>query len=309
MRKLAIVLCCGFVSYSTCIYLASGQFGKAEHAPHQEVQKSVQKKVESTPENEPTHLEPVPEPKAKITAPSVVNVGSYVVLDFAGTVSAIEPDFDVVFHPEGSTSSVAKLYSKNHSLAYGLLIPEKTGKYRIALVAFAKDGDKAGTVRSYAFADIDVTEASKPPPGPLPRPPDPEPLPPGPVPPQPKQEDTYGMYVYTSDLLAQMPTADPWQSRLSLIYDCFDKMIGQSSGFTDATKFVQATSDCYKSALGKDYSYFSYYFFTPLKTELGRINSSGKLPSTVDAHVVAWKEISKALHEVKIPASVSRSHR
>jgi hypothetical protein len=117
------------------------------------------------------------------------------------------------------------------------------------------------------------------------------------------------MYAYTRGLLAKMPPHDPWQLHIPLIYDSFDRMVAQASGFTDATKFVQATSDLYKSALGADYNYFSYYFFTPLKTQLGKINSSGKLPSTVEAHVEAWKEISRALHEVKIPVSSSRNHK
>ena len=80
-----------------------------------------------------------------------------------------------------------------------------------------------------------------------------------------------------------MPTTDKWQTRIPLIYDSSDKMIAQSSSFTDPTKFVMATSDLYKSALGKDYNYFSHYFFIPLKEQLGKINSSGKLPSTVEA--------------------------
>lgn len=306
MRKFIIPLC-------IVIVFGIGTHLKLISSAHSQVnQKSVQKKVVSTPPDteEPSNLEPVDsakEPKAKITAPANVSTHSYVVLDFTGTISSAEPDFDVVFSPEGSKTSVAKLYHKNRSLAYGLLIPEKAGKYRIALVAFAT----ANTARSYAFVDIDVTEPSKPPPEPLPVPPGPRPGPepplPVPPPPQPKQEDTYGMYGYTKDLLAQMSTEDKWQSRIPLIYDCFDKMIAQSAGFTDATKFVQSTSDCYKSALGKDYNYFSHYFFTPLKAQLGKINSSGKLPSTVEAHTQAWKEISRALHEVKIPAATSRT--
>jgi hypothetical protein len=310
MRKPITILCSwlvfGISVYFTCLSPVYSQVD----------QKSDPKKVVSTPEEEPTHLEPVSDkitdPKARITAPASVSVRSYVVLDFAGTVSAIEPDFDIVFSPEGSTSAITKLYHKNKSLAYGLLIPEKAGKYRIALVAFATDGSKVDTIRSYAFVDIDVIESNKPPeppPGPLPAPPGPGPPFPVPIQPQPKQEDIYGMEVYTRDLLGQMPVTDPWQNRVPLIYDSFDKMIAQSSSFTDATKFVQATSDLYKSALGKDYNYFSYYFFTPLKTQLGKINSSGKLPSTVEAHVQAWKEISKALHEVKSVASSVRSHR
>lgn len=319
MRKFAIIVCAGLVFgaciYPICVSSLYSQVSKKESHSHP-------KKLESTPltpptapipdDPEPTHLEPVDikEPKAKITAPATVSSKSYVVLDFTGTISSIEPDFDVVFSPEGSKSSVTKLYHKNKSLAYGLLIPEKAGKYRIALVAFATDGNKAETIRSYAFVDIDVTESSKPP-GPLPNPPGPAPGPepplPVPAPPKPKQEDVYGMHAYTMDLLSQMPTEDRWQTRIPKIYDCFDKMIAQSSSFTDATKFVQATSDCYKSALGQDYNYFSQYFFIPLKTQLGKINSSGKLPSTVEAHTQAWREISKALHEVKIPASSSRT--
>lgn len=352
MRKLTIMMCYGPIFgiglYLVCISPACSQANKEGTGLHQIAQGSVkkQKVIESTPEQEQTHLEhdkksvqkketieskseeeptdlepvsdKITEPKAKITAPDRVNVKSYVVLDFSGTISSIEPDFDVVLRPEGSTSSVTKLYDKNRSLIYGLFIPEKTGKYRVVLVAFATNGGKADTVRSYAFVDIDVSDLGKPPepdhkpPGPLPSPPGPEPplpAPPGPTPPQPKKEDTYGMYAYTKDLLSQMPPGDPWQSRIPLIYDSFDKMIAQSSSFTDATKFVQATSDLYKSALGKDYNYFSYYFFTPLKTQLGKINNSGKLPSTVDAHVEAWREISKALHEVKPVASSVRSHK
>ena len=309
MRKLAITICAG-LALSVCaypVYISSvySQVG----------QKSDQKRSDLPPEPEPEHLEPIPEkviePKAKITAPVSVSTKSYVVLDFTGTVSSIEPDFDVVFSPAGSKSSITKLYNKNRSLIYGLLIPEEAGKYRIALVAFATDGNRANTVRAYAFADIDVTEPNKPPPEPLPKPPGPTPGPEPPLPipvptPRPPQEDTYGMYAYTKDLLYKMPTEDRWQTRVPLIYDCFDRLIAQASSFTDATKFVQATSDCYKSALGADYNYFSYYFFTPLKTQLGKINSTGKLPSTVDAHVEAWKEISKALHEVKAPVSSSR---
>jgi hypothetical protein len=318
MRKFAIsiggvallsLLIASLTSYS--------QVNKEETHSHTTIQKSVPdppapREVVSTPkEDEPTHLEPVStEPKAKIVAPTKVNVKSYVVLDFTGTASSIEPDFDVVFGPEGSTASVKKLYNKNGSLAYGLFIPEKAGKYRIALVAFATSDGKVGTVRSYAFADIEVSDLGKPPePGPNPHGPAPPlPAPPGPTPqPQPKKEDTYGMYAYTRDLLAQMPAGDAWQSRIPLIYDSFDKMIAQSSGFTDATKFVQATSDLYKSALGDDYNYFSHHFFTPLKTQLGKVNSSGKLPSTTEAHAEAWREISQALHEVKPVSSMRRS--
>jgi hypothetical protein len=338
MRKPAILISFapvfGIGIYLACASLTCSQVNKTEPPSYQSTQKSTPKKAErpllysepatgeSTHDQETTHLEPIRDkivkPQAKIVAPANVNVKSYVVLDFAGTVSSIEPDFDVVFSPDGSVSHVTKLYNKSRSLVYGLFIPEKAGKYRIALVAFATDGGKADTLRSYAFVDIDVTEPGKPPPepqppGPLPTP-GPLPVPPGPepplTPPKPKQEDTYGMYAFTKDLLSQMPPGDPWQIRIPLIYDSFDKMIAQSSSFTDATRFVQATSDLYKSALGKDYPYFSYYFFTPLKTQLGQINSSGKLPSTVEAHVEAWKEISRALHEVKIPvASPVRSHR
>jgi hypothetical protein len=309
MRKLITIMCFGFVfGISTYVAWISPGYSK-------NIQKSEQAPVtvKSTSDQEITHLEPVlaktTEPKARITAQDSVNVNSYVVLDFKGTVSSIEPDFDVVFGPEGSKSSVTKLYNKNKSLAYGLFIPEKAGKYRIALVAFATDGGKADTVRSYAFVDINVTELNKPTPEPLPAPPSPEPPLPNPAPPQPKQEDTYGMYAYTKDLLSRMPVEDHWQSRIPLIYDSFDKMIAQSSGFTDATKFVQATSDLYKSALGMDYSYLSYWFFTPLKNQLGKLNGSGKLPSTVEAHVQAWKEISRALHEVKPVASSAGSHK
>jgi hypothetical protein len=280
-------------------------------ARSQSEQKEIQKKVESFADHEPVHLEPVDAvPKAQLKAEASTKVHSHVVLDLEGTVTSVEPDLDVVFSPEGSASSAIKLYDKKQKLIYGLFTPDKAGKYRIALIAFGTS-KPADTVRSYAFVDIDVVESSKPlepkpPPGPLPAPPGPEP--PLPVPtPQPKQVDLYGMYAYTKDLLAKMPTEDNWQSRVPLIYECFDRLIGKSANFNSATALVQATSDCYKSALGKDYNYFSYYFFTPLKTHLGEINSSGKLPSTVDAHVQAWKEISKALHEVKIPASTSRT--
>jgi hypothetical protein len=319
MRRLAITTCFGLV-FGAYLYIVCGsldsQIDKTDSSSRQKKaastsdQESTPLKVLVSTTQEITHLEPVDkEPKAKITAPTSVSTDSYVVLDFTGTVSSIEPDFDIVFSPEGSKSFVTKLYHKNHVLAYGLLVPDKAGKYRIALVAFATDDNKANTVRSYAFVDIDVTEPSKPKPEPLPKPPGPTPEPPLPVPtpPEPKQEDTYGMKGYTQSILDKMSTEDKWQSRIPLIYDSFDKMIAQSSSFTDATKFVQATSDLYKSALGSDYNYFSHYFFTPLKTQLGKINASGKLPSTVEAHTQAWKEISQALHQVKLPASSSRT--
>jgi hypothetical protein len=263
-----------------------------------------------TPAPEPAP-NPASQPKAVLIAPATVKIKSYVVLDFTGTVSSKEPDFDVAIHPEGSKSTVTKLYDDKRALIYGMLVPDKAGKYRIALVAFSTDSANE-EVRVYAFADIEALENGKPtpPPGPLPNP-NPPPSPgPGPLPnpnPSPVPADTYGMYTYTKDLLAKMPTTENWQVYVPLISDSFDKMIAQSSDFTDATRFVQATSDLYKKALGENYSYFSYHFFTPLKTQLAKINSSGKLPSTVDAHVEAWKEISKALKEIKPVSSTKRS--
>src|SRR6516165_9232175 len=98
MRKLAIIACVAAV-FGGCIYCTRIPVVYSQ---------VDQKKVVSTPEQEPTHLDPVPDkiagPKAKMTAPAVASAKSYVVLDFAGTVSANEPDFDVVFSPEGSAS-------------------------------------------------------------------------------------------------------------------------------------------------------------------------------------------------------------
>jgi hypothetical protein len=275
---------------------------------------------------------PVPAPKARLIAPAYANVNAYVVLDFSGTTSSKEPDFDIVSHPDGSDVSIIKLYNSNKELIYGMMIPDKAGAYRIALIASTPNASVEGGVdRRYAFVDISVVDPNTPPgpnpgppgpnpkppgpsPGPLPdpNPPGPGPLPnppgPGPLPnpPGPSPADLYGMYAFSKDLLAKMPAKDPWPQYVPMITGAFDKMIAQKSGFTDATKFVVATSELYKSALGQNYNYWNYYFFQPIKTQLASINQSGKLPSTVDAHAEVWREISQALKEAAPASSTSK---
>src|SRR4051812_36039347 len=79
------------------------------------------------------------EPVAKLAGPATIAINHEVILSSQGTVSQGEPDYEIALAPEGSETQIIPLYNKDQQLVYGIVVPDKEGLYRFAVVASAID--------------------------------------------------------------------------------------------------------------------------------------------------------------------------
>jgi hypothetical protein len=250
-------------------------------------------------------------PVAHLSGPSSVAVYHEINLNFIGTVSEEEPEYEVALAPPGANVEIAPIYSRDQTLIYGVVIPDKVGLYRFVVIAsFTDPADKKKVKRDYAFLDVRVVDQVNPLPGPQPlnpqplnpQPVDPQPLNPQPLNPQPvdpsSSAETYGLYTFTKKCLNTIPpTFSGWKAQAGSLGDIFLQVANNSTSYPNGQSLVTDTANRYKQFLGSSYPAWKQYLFNPLLNRLNELATKGQLPQTVNAHRVAWNEIGTALKE------------
>lgn len=143
------------------------------------------------------------------------------------------------------------------------------------------------------------------PPGPSPAPvptptPSPVPPPPPPAPPTPAPSPTgLGLDAWVRATVEALPwTAEQKRYGAAFLADVYASAAAESKATTPAV-FVSDTGIATKAVLpAAIYPAWHAAVVEPLKARLHELNASGKLPSTVDAHRAAWREIAAGLKGV-----------